>query len=175
MLMFSACARYAQVYESACASKDSGSKELTSEEVNAELERWKPTHDYGTDSVFSITPPLVSPQDMALYEKACRVAEKGPLFQTTEYRVYSKYVSTWSTQFMIGFYMTLCVSSGETDPILIMLCFLFNWLVCLPPPPPALPIKLCASCENCLLATNVAGCTEIHVSRHQSQNMQRAR
>lgn len=88
---------YAKVYESACTPSYPGQKrELTSEEVNAELARWKPKHDYGTDSVFSITPPVVSPQDMAIYEKSCRVAEKGPIFQTHEYRVYSKYIAKWS-------------------------------------------------------------------------------
>lgn len=90
--------RYASVHESACMPYAEGQKrELTSEEVNAELARWKPTHDYGTDSVFSITPPVVKPQDMAIYEKSCRVAEKGPVFQTTEYRLYSKYISKWSS------------------------------------------------------------------------------
>lgn len=85
------------MHENACTPNHGEStKELTSEEVNVELERWKPTHDYGTDSVFSITPPVVSPQDMALYEKSCRISEKGPVFQTTEYRVYSKYISKWS-------------------------------------------------------------------------------
>lgn len=85
------------MHESACTPYDEGQKkQLTSEEVNAELARWKPTYDYGTDSVFSITPPVVKPQDMAIYEKSCRVAEKGPVFQTTEYRVYSKYISKWS-------------------------------------------------------------------------------
>lgn len=91
--------RYAKVHESACTPcYDEGQKkELTSEEVNAELARWKPTHDYGTDSVFSITPPVVSPQDMAIYEKSCQVGEKGPVFQSAEHRVYCKYISNWSS------------------------------------------------------------------------------
>ena len=78
--MVSSC-RYVQVHQSACTPSytDRQGKELTSQEVNAELARWKPSYDYGTDSVFSVTPPTVSPQDMALYEKSCRVAVKGPL------------------------------------------------------------------------------------------------
>lgn len=86
------------MYESACTPHHEGKKkELSSEEVNAELARWRPAHDYGRDSVFSITPPTVKPQDTAIYEKACRVAEKGPVFQTAEYRMYSQYIAKWSS------------------------------------------------------------------------------
>ena len=85
------------MHESACTlhSEKDRKTELTSEEVNAELERWRPTYDYGTDSVFSITPPVVSAQDMALYEKSCRVAEKGPVFSVPQNQVYRKYVRDW--------------------------------------------------------------------------------
>ena len=91
------CCSYAKVYESACTPCLKKDQELTSEEVNAELARWRPTHDYGTDSVFSITPPMVSPQDMAIYEKSCHVATRGPVFQTTEYQLYSQYINKWSS------------------------------------------------------------------------------
>lgn len=84
--------RYASVHQSACtpSSIDDQKRELTSQQVNAELAKWKPSYDYGTDSVFSVTPPVVSPQDMALYEKSCRVATKGPLPSYSEYQLYVK-------------------------------------------------------------------------------------
>ena len=88
--------RYAEVQESACTPYSGDSKrELTSEEVNAELSKWTPTHDYGTDSVFSINPPVVSSRDMAVYEKSCRVAEKGPIFSVAETQLYHRYVKNW--------------------------------------------------------------------------------
>ena len=84
--------RYARVHQSAC-TPNGQQKELTSQEVNAELAKWKPSYDYGTDSVFSVKPPVVSPQDMALYEKSCRVANQGPLPSYSEYQLY---VKRWS-------------------------------------------------------------------------------
>jgi hypothetical protein len=98
MTLFHVLCRYASVHESVCTPYPEGQrKQLTSEEVNAELARWKPTHDYSTDSVFSITPPIVKQQDMIIYEKSCRVAEKGPVLQTAEYRMYSKYIAKWTS------------------------------------------------------------------------------
>ncbi len=84
------------MHQSACTPSPINSKEreLTSQEVNAELAKWKPSYNYGTDSVFSITPPVVSPQNMALYEKSCRVAVKGPVPSYSEYQLYVKH---WSS------------------------------------------------------------------------------
>lgn len=93
--MIACTCRYAKVQESACTPYIGEERELTSDEVNAELSKWRPSYDYGTDSVFSITPPVVSPQNMAIYEKSCRVAEKGPIFSVTENQLYRKYIKDW--------------------------------------------------------------------------------
>lgn len=95
MTFYISCS-YAKVHESACTPyPEDNQRQLTSDEVNAELSRWKPSYDYGTDSVFSIAPPVVSAHDMAVYEKSCRVAEKGPYFSVPESQLYRKYVKDW--------------------------------------------------------------------------------
>ena len=38
----------------------------------------QPTANYGTDSVFSITPPKVPAESQRVYEESVRVAQYGP-------------------------------------------------------------------------------------------------
>ena len=85
------------MYESACTPFPSTSHdtELTSDLVNAELSIWEPTYDYGTDSVFSITPPLVSPDNDRIYEVSCQVAQKGPV--SLAQKLYASYLKQWSS------------------------------------------------------------------------------
>ena len=39
---------------------------------------WLPTSSYGTDSVFSITPPTVSAESLRIYEQSVRTGQHGP-------------------------------------------------------------------------------------------------
>lgn len=87
--------RYAQIYKTACTPKSENPQELTSEVVNADLAKWEPTYDYGTDSVFSISPPKVSPEDEYIYETSCRVTENGPS-ATLDENFYTEYLKQWS-------------------------------------------------------------------------------
>ena len=52
----------------------------------------EPTHDYKNDSVFQIEPPVVSPQDERIYERAISIMTKGPLPPPhTSLELYSQY------------------------------------------------------------------------------------
>ena len=52
----------------------------------------KPTYPYKNDSVFSVEPPVVSPEDMMIYEQSVRVANMGPQRPpTTSLQLYSQY------------------------------------------------------------------------------------
>ena len=87
------------MYETACTPYSKGRlNELNSDIVNNELAKWEPLYDYGTDSVFSITPPVVSDRDNDIYEESCQVAEEGPSVSPSSELVHNKYIKLWSSQ-----------------------------------------------------------------------------
>jgi hypothetical protein len=72
--------RYARLHTTMCMPSTRGvDVELTSDAVNSDLAQWEPTYDYREDSVFSIEPPEVSPQDERVYERCVTVMTTGPL------------------------------------------------------------------------------------------------
>ena len=56
----------------------------------------EPAFDYGSDSVFGVAPPVVSPEDALIYQQAVRVATRGPQHipaaSLEMYRNYSKHL-----------------------------------------------------------------------------------
>ena len=89
---------YARIHETACTPcMQRGDRELSSDGVNAELALWVPTYDYGSDSVFGVTPPQVSPEDEAIYHTACSVAEFGSVHVPQQsLQLYAKYIKQWA-------------------------------------------------------------------------------
>ena len=51
---------------------------LTAQKVQKERLLWKPTCNYGSDSIFQITPPTVSDEDKLVYDTHCKIAQFGP-------------------------------------------------------------------------------------------------
>ena len=57
----------------------------------------EPAYDYGTDSIFSIKPPVVSERDAQIYDASEQVALRGPALPSpASVEIYSQYARmTW--------------------------------------------------------------------------------
>ena len=71
--------------------------ELTSDLVNRDLSLWEPTYDYGNDSVFGISPPVVSEESKRVYESSVRVGARGPQpVPERSLRLYHEYANEYN-------------------------------------------------------------------------------
>ena len=66
-----------------CLSANSNNKEQTLTEITNERKLWTPLGDYGSDSVYCISPPVVSEESKQIYDR-CATAYKLGSFPVPE-------------------------------------------------------------------------------------------
>ena len=84
--------RYAAIYKMSCVPKDASKKHSSLTEMAKERNFWTPLDDYGNDSVYCISPPLVSRESRDIYDQCASSYKTGVFFvEETDKLVYDTF------------------------------------------------------------------------------------